>query len=126
MFFKVVKPGHPVSYGSEWQSDKMVRVVTIPVGFGDGYFRSMTAKAEILIHGKRYPVIGKICMDQFMVNIDWDSAYNGDEVILIGGDDENVCVEDLADWAGTTPYEILTNINTLPILFIINLFILKF
>ena len=112
VFFKVVKPEHPISYGSEWQSDKMVRVVTIPVGFGDGYFRSMTSKAEVLIHEKRYPVVGVICMDQFMVNIDWDSAYNGDEVILIGGNGECICVEDLAKWAGTTPYEILTNINT--------------
>jgi alanine racemase len=112
VFFKVVKPGHPVSYGSEWQSDKMVRVVTVPVGFGDGYFRSMTGKAEVLIHGNRYPVVGRICMDQFMVNIDWDSAYNGDEVVLVGGDEECICVEDLAEWAGTTPYEILTNINT--------------
>ncbi len=112
VFFKVVKPEHPISYGSEWQSDKMVRVVTIPVGFGDGYFRSMTGKAEVLIHGNRYPVVGRICMDQFMVNINWDSAYNGDEVTLVGGDGNSVSVEDLADWAGTTPYEILTNINT--------------
>lgn len=112
VFFKVVKPNHPVSYGSEWQSDKMTRVVTIPVGFGDGYFRSMTGNASVLINGKKYPVIGRICMDQFMVNIYWDSAYNGDEVTLVGGNEEAISVEDLADWAGTTPYEILTNINT--------------
>jgi alanine racemase len=113
VYFKVVKPGHPVSYGSIWQSEKMVRVVTIPVGYGDGYFRSMTEKAEVILDGKRYPVVGRICMDQFMVNIDWDSAYNNDEVILVGeSKKEKITVEDLANWAGTIPYEILTNINT--------------
>jgi alanine racemase len=113
VYFKVVKPGHPVSYGSHWQSDHNTRVVTIPVGYGDGYFRSMSGQAEVLIRGKRYPVVGAICMDQFMVNIENDSAYNADEVVLIGEQDgERITVEDLAAWAGTIPYEILTNINT--------------
>ncbi len=113
VYFKVVKPGHPVSYGSTWQTDHMVRVVTVPVGYGDGYFRSMSNKARVLLRGKRYPQVGLICMDQLMVNIEWDSAYNGDEVILIGAmDGLRISVEDLADWAGTIPYEILTNINT--------------
>jgi len=113
VYFKVVKPGHPVSYGSTWQSDHLVRVVTIPVGYGDGYFRSMSNKASVIIHGKKYPQVGRVCMDQIMVNIEWDSAYNGDEVILIGESaGERVSVENLADWADTIPYEILTNINT--------------
>lgn len=113
VYFKVVKPSHPVSYGSTWESDHMVRVVTIPVGYGDGYFRSMSGKTEVIIRGKRYPVVGRICMDQFMVNIEWDSAYNNDEVVLIGEEgEERITVEDLAEWAGTIPYEILTNINT--------------
>jgi alanine racemase len=113
VYFKVVKPNHPVSYGSTWQSDHMVRLVTIPVGYGDGYFRSMSGRAEVIIRGKRYPVVGSICMDQFMVNIEWDSAYNNDEVILVGeSEKERITIEDLAGWAGTIPYEILTNINT--------------
>ena len=113
VYFKVVKPGHPVSYGSTWQSDHNVRVVTLPVGYGDGYFRSMSNKAEVLIRGKRYPVVGTICMDQMMVNIEWDSAYNDDQVVLIGRQgDESITCEELAAWAGTIPYEILTNINT--------------
>ena len=113
VYFKVVKPNHPVSYDSTWESDHMVRVVTVPVGYGDGYFRSMSGKAEVILSGKRYPVVGTICMDQFVVNIEWDSAYNGDEVILVGeSDNEQITVEDLAGWAGTIPYEILTNINT--------------
>jgi alanine racemase len=113
VYFKVVKPGHPVSYGSAWQSDHMVRVVTVPVGYGDGYFRRMSGKAQVIIRGKKYPVVGRICMDQIMVNIEWETAYNDDEVILMGeAGDRAIRCEDLAEWAGTIPYEILTNINT--------------
>jgi len=113
VYFKVVKPGHPVSYGSTWSTDKLTRVITLPVGYGDGYFRSMSHKAEILLNGKRYPVVGNICMDQMMVDIGWDNGYNGDEVSLIGGEGLNsISVEDVARWAGTIPYEVLTNINT--------------
>lgn len=113
VYFKVIQPNHPVSYGSKWQADKMTRVVTLPLGYGDGYFRSMTHKAQVILRGKRYSVIGAICMDQMMVDIGWDSGYNGDEVLLIGQEgDQNITVEELAEWADTIPYEILTNINT--------------
>ena len=113
VFFKVIKPDHPVGYGSTWQSDHMVRAVTVPVGYGDGYFRDMSGKARVIIRGRKYPVIGHISMDQIVVNIEWDSAYNDDEVILIGEKDGlAITVQDLAEWAGTIPYEILTNINT--------------
>ncbi len=113
VYFKVVKPGHPVSYGSIWQSDHPVRVVTIPVGYGDGYFRNSSNLAEVIIRGKKYPQVGRICMDQMMVNIESDLAFNGDEVILIGeSEGQSISVQDLANWAGTIPYEILTNINT--------------
>jgi len=113
VYFKVIQPGHPVGYGSTWRSDHMIRAVTVPVGYGDGYFRSMSNKARVLLRGKQYPVIGRISMDQIVVNIEWDSAYNDDEVILIGeSGSESIACEDLAEWAGTIPYEILTNINT--------------
>ncbi len=113
VYFKVIKPGHPVGYASTWQTDKNTRAVTVPVGYGDGYFRSMSHKAEVLIRGKRYPVIGTISMDQIVVDINNDSAYNGDEVILLGSDGKNeITCDELAEWAGTIPYEILTNINT--------------
>jgi alanine racemase len=113
VYFKVVKPGHPVSYGSIWESDHPVRVVTIPVGYGDGYFRNCSNQARVIIRGRKYPQVGRICMDQMMVNIESDSAFNGDEVILVGeSNGEVISVQDLADWAGTIPYEILTNINT--------------
>jgi alanine racemase len=113
VYFKVIKGGNAVGYGLTYKPDHNIRAVTIPVGYGDGYFRSMSQKAEVLLRGKRYPVVGSISMDQIIVNIEQDSAYNGDEVILMGSDGTNsISCEDLADWAGTIPYEILTNINT--------------
>jgi alanine racemase len=113
VYFKVILPGHPVGYGSTWRSDHMVRAVTAPVGYGDGYFRSMSQKASVLLRGKKYPVVGRISMDQIVINLEWDSGYNDDEVILIGeSGEESIVCEDLASWAGTIPYEILTNINT--------------
>jgi alanine racemase len=113
VYFKVILPGHPVGYGSTWQSDHMIRAVTVPVGYGDGYFRGMSNRAQVILRGKKYPVVGRISMDQIVVNIEWDSAYNDDEVILIGeSGTERITCEDLAEWAGTIPYEILTNINT--------------
>ncbi len=73
----------------------------------------MSNKAQVIIRGQKYPQVGRVCMDQIMVNLEWGTAYNGDEVTLIGeSGGERVTVEDLAEWAGTNPYEILTNINT--------------
>ena len=70
VYFKVVEAGNPVSYGSTWQSDHAVRVVTMPVGYGDGYFRSLSNRAQVILRGQRYPQVGRICMDQMMVNIE--------------------------------------------------------
>jgi alanine racemase len=113
VYFKVVRAGNPVSYGSTWKSDHPVRIVTVPVGYGDGYFRSMSNKASVIIRGKKYPQVGRVCMDQIMINIESDSAFNGDEVTLIGeSNGEEISAQDLAEWTGTIPYEILTNINT--------------
>lgn len=112
-YFKVVPPGHPVSYGSTWQSDRPVRVITVPVGYGDGYFRALSNRSEVIVRGVRYPVVGRVCMDQMMVNLAEGTAYNGDEVILLGAaDGQSISAAELAGWAGTIPYEVLTNINT--------------
>jgi len=113
VYFKVIKAANAVGYGLTWKPDHNIRAVTVPVGYGDGYFRSMSHKAKVLLNGKLYPVVGNISMDQIVVNIENDSAYNSDEVILLGSDGKNsITAEDLAEWAGTIPYEILTNINT--------------
>ncbi|WP_169791304.1 alanine racemase [Sandaracinus amylolyticus] len=113
VYFKVVKPGHSVSYGSTWTPSEMTRVVTLPVGYGDGYPRALSNRAEVILRGARHPVVGRVCMDQLMVSVGWGSAYNGDEVVLLGRDgDHEITVEDLAAWAGTIPHEILVGINT--------------
>src|SRR5436190_520432 len=113
VYFKVVRAGQPVSYGGEWVAPAQTRVVTLPVGYGDGYARAMSGRAEVIVRGKRYPVVGRICMDQIMVSIGWDSAYNGDEVVLLGRQGAaGISIEEMAGWASTIPHEILTSINT--------------
>jgi alanine racemase len=107
-FSKITLPGHPVSYGSLWQSEVPTRIVTIPCGYADGYFRRMTNKAQVIVNGKKYPQVGRICMDQFMVNLGDDEAQVGDEVVLLG---DSITAYDLADWMGTNEYEVLTNIS---------------
>lgn len=113
VYFKVVEAGAGVSYGHLWRAPRRTRLATVPVGYGDGYPRGMTGKAEVLIRGRRLPVVGAICMDQLMVDLGPDgTAYNGDEVVLVGRQgDEAIRVEDLAAWQGTIPYEILTGIS---------------
>ena len=112
VYFKVVKEGNTVSYGATWSSDHDCRVVTIPIGYGDGYSRALSSRGEVLIRGKRYPIVGRVCMDQFMVNIERDSAYNEDEVVLIGEQgDERIPVETVAGTIGTIAYEVLTGLN---------------
>ncbi len=113
VYFKVVEAGAGVSYGHAWRAPRRTRIATIPVGYGDGYPRGMSGKAEVLIRGKRLPVVGAICMDQLMVDLGPEgTAYNGDEVVLVGCQGgEQIRVEDLARWQGTIPYEILTGIS---------------
>jgi len=108
-YSKVTLPGHPVSYGSLWQSEVETRIVTVPCGYADGYFRRMTNKAQVLVKGRSYPQVGRICMDQFMVNVGDDDITVGDEVILLG---DGITAYDLAEWTGTNEYEVLTNINS--------------
>ncbi|MCL5611278.1 MAG: alanine racemase, partial [Chloroflexi bacterium] len=112
-FSKVTRPGRPVSYGSLWQAESPARIVTVPCGYADGYFRRMTNQARVIVNGKKYPQVGRICMDQFMVNLGEDDARVGDEIILLGeaASGERIKVEDLADWTGTNEYEVMTNIS---------------
>jgi len=107
-YSKRTQPGRAVSYGSLWQAEAETRIVTVPCGYADGYFRRMTNHAQVLIHQKKYPQVGRICMDQFMVNVGDDDVKVGDDVILLG---EGIAAEDIAGWMGTNEYEVLTNIS---------------
>jgi alanine racemase len=114
VYFKVVKADHPISYGSTWTPDRDTRIVTLPIGYGDGYFRAFSNRAQVLIRGQRHPIVGRVCMDQVMIDLGPNgTAYNGDEVILLGPQhNETITADELATHAHTIPYEILTNLNT--------------
>jgi len=107
-YSKRTRPGRPISYGSLWQAEAETGIVTVPCGYADGYFRRMTNHAHVIIDQKKYPQVGRICMDQFMVNVGDDEIKVDDEVTLLG---DGIVVEDLAKWAGTNEYEVLTNIS---------------
>ena len=113
VYFKVVPSGESVSYGATWRPTTETRVVTLPVGYGDGYFRAHSNISDVLIGGDRRPIVGRVCMDHTMVDLGpMGSAYNGDDVVLLGRQGaEVITAEELAASAGTIPYEILTNIG---------------
>ncbi|MFZ1729057.1 MAG: alanine racemase [Bacteroidota bacterium] len=113
VYFKVVLAGASIGYDHTWTASENTRMVTLPVGYGDGYARSLSNRAQVLVNGKRYPIAGRISMDQCMVDIGSDSAYTGDEAVLIGEQgNERISVEELAEYSDTIPYEILTMLNT--------------
>lgn len=111
-YCKTVSKGQGISYGRTYITKEPSRIVTVPVGYGDGYRRALSNKAQVLIREKAYPVVGNICMDQFMVNLVNDEAYVGDEVVLIGkqGDAEISLIE-LAKLCDTIVYEMLCGFN---------------
>ncbi len=107
-YFKVVAQGTGISYGHSFVTPKQTRIVTIPVGYGDGYPRSLSNRGYVLIRGKRFPIVGTICMDQFMVDVGDQEVYVGDEVVLIGKQgDACIPITDIAELCETIPYEIL-------------------
>jgi len=106
---KTVRPGDTVSYGRTWTAERETRVATVTCGYGDGYHRAASGKARALLHGKRVPVIGRICMDQMMLDVtDVPGVRPGDRAVLMGSDGgETITADELASWAGTISYEIL-------------------
>ena len=112
VYFKVIPEGATVSYGATWQADQQTRIVTVPIGYGDGWPRALSSTGEVLIRGHRYPIVGRVCMDQFMVDVGSGSAWNEDEVVLIGRQDEAaISAEEVAARIGTIPYELLVGLN---------------
>lgn len=113
IFFKVVRAGRSVSYGATWTAERDTRVITIPIGYGDGWPRALSSRGHVLVHGRPRPIIGRVCMDQFMVDLGPDGeAFNDEEVVLIGRQaGEAITVEDVASRAGVIPYEVLVGLN---------------
>lgn len=106
---KTVEPDSPVSYGCTYVTKKPVRIATVPIGYADGYTRSLGNRAYMTVNGKKAPVIGRVCMDQLMLDItDIDSINVGDEVTVIGnGKNNTVSFDDIADMTGTINYELI-------------------
>jgi alanine racemase len=108
-----IEQGEGVSYGLTYKAQHRTHVAGIQVGYGDGYPRALSGIGEVLIGGKRCPIVGRICMDMMVVQLDLlDNVAVGDEVVLIGKQgNEQIKIYEVADRANTIPYEILTNIN---------------
>ncbi len=113
VYIKEVPAGTPVSYGGTFVTQKPTMVATIPVGYADGYPRSLSNKGYVLIHGKKAPVLGRVCMDQMMVDVtDIPEAAINDHVTLIGKDKEaSITMEELGALSGRFNYELACDIN---------------
>ena len=109
---KTLEAHHGIGYGHTYITDKPLRVATIPVGYADGYPRALSNRGSVLVHGKRCPILGRICMDQMMVDVtDVPEAASEDPVVLIGRDGETVIsVEEVADAAYSFNYEFVCGI----------------
>lgn len=107
VFLKTVPQGATVSYGARWRARRPTRVATLPVGYGDGYSRALSGRADVLIGGRRCPVLGRVTMDQTMVDVTpVPAARVGDDVVLIGRQGgAEVPAAELARLCGTIPYE---------------------
>lgn len=112
-FVKEIAKGTPLSYGRAFIAPRRMRVATITAGYGDGYLRAGSNRAEVLVHGKRCRVLGRITMDQTLVDVSaLKSVRAGDEVVLIGKfGREEITATQLATWCGTVPWEVLTAIT---------------
>ena len=112
-YIKEIETGTAVSYGGTFVADHTMKVATIPVGYGDGYVRSLSGKGDVLIHGKRAAILGRICMDQFMVDVtDIPDVQEDDEVTLLGSDGaECIMMEELAEKSGGFHYEMICDIG---------------
>ncbi len=113
VFVKELEAGRTISYGATYETAGRERIATIPIGYGDGYPRSLSNKGYVLIHGKRAPICGRICMDQFMVNVSHiPEAKEGDAVVLIGRDGQEVIsMEEIGELSGRFNYEFACDLS---------------
>jgi alanine racemase len=113
VFIKKVPAGSGISYGHDYITKKSTTIITLPIGYGDGYPRNLSNRAPVLIKGKRFKMCGKICMDQIMVDVGNLSLRVGDEVVLIGYQGKSkITAEELAKLSGTIPYEIVCGLGS--------------
>lgn len=110
---KTVDSGVCISYGRTFVTDKKTRIATVTIGYADGYSRQLSSKGEILVHGKRCRIVGRVCMDQLMIDVsNVPEAKSGDIVTLIGRDgDDIITADELASIYGTIGYEVVCGIS---------------
>ncbi|WP_296139489.1 alanine racemase [uncultured Tessaracoccus sp.] len=103
-----IAEGEGISYGLTWHAPRDTTVATLAVGYGDGYSRLLSNRGRVLIGGRAHAVVGRVCMDQTLVDLgDRDDVRPGDEVVLLGASgDERITPQELADCMGTIPYEV--------------------
>ncbi|MFQ6843856.1 MAG: alanine racemase [Lachnospiraceae bacterium] len=112
VYIKQIAKGTAISYGGTFVADHDMRIATIPVGYGDGYPRSLSSNGSVLIRGRRAPIVGRVCMDQFMVDVTDVPAELLDEVTLLGKDgEEEITVDELGALSGRFPYEFVCDIG---------------
>lgn len=110
---KTLHKGQSVSYGATFTAEEDMRIATVPVGYGDGYPRSLSNKGYVLLHGRRAPILGRVCMDQFMVDVSHiPEVKEGDRVVLLGADgEERISAELLGEMSGRFHYELVCDIG---------------
>lgn len=112
VYLKTVPAGTPISYGSTYKTGRGTRLATIPVGYADGLPRALSNKGEVLINGKRYPIVGRVCMDLSVINVGSDAVRVGDEVVIIGSQGkETISADEVARHSDTISYEIICGIG---------------
>ncbi|MBP7216404.1 MAG: alanine racemase [Candidatus Omnitrophica bacterium] len=113
VYMKRVPKGSGISYGHTYTTKRATTIVTLPIGYGDGYPRNLSNKASVLIRGKRFKISGRVCMDQIMVDVGSFPVSIGDEVVLIGSQGrQRISAEELAFLADTIPYEIVCGLGS--------------
>lgn len=113
IFIKDVPAGTGVSYGGTFVAGEGNRIATLPLGYGDGYRRGLSNMGQVLVRGQRVPVVGRVCMDQTMINVQGvDGVTTGDEVVLFGKQgDAQLPVDEVAHWLDTINYEVVTSLS---------------
>jgi len=112
VFMKTIPAGQAVSYGRTYSTTRDTKVAVIPVGYADGYDRSLSNRGEVSVKGHRAPVIGRVCMDQTIIDVtDVPGAAVNDDVILLGGGIDYLSVERVAEMLGTIPHDVVTSIG---------------
>jgi alanine racemase len=109
MFAKRIQKGTGLSYGLTYHAPKDTYIATIPIGYADGLSRSLSNTAQVTIQGRTYPVVGRICMDQCLIDLGDDLYPIGQEVTIFGRD--GITAETIASWNNTIPYEITCNMS---------------